>query len=179
MKYSDNLFDMIERDPWMMEVLRAVGELGQKDCWIGAGFIRNKVWDVLHDFDRTELNDVDVVYFNAEITNLSNDYLLENKLKGMISQVNWSVKNQARMHIQNNHAPYKNCEDAIAHWPETATAVAVRLTDNLHLEVIAPYGLMDLFHLYLRRSPLGSEHVFKKRMEEKQWMLKWPRLILK
>ncbi|MEQ1549262.1 MAG: nucleotidyltransferase family protein [Chakrabartia sp.] len=39
------------------------------------------------------------------------------------------------------------------YWPETATAVAVRLSDEGILEVEAPYGLTDLFGLRCR---LGS-----------------------
>ncbi len=179
MKYRNELFHIILNDPWMMGVLKAAETLKLEDCWIGAGFVRNKVWDVHHGFKRSVEHDVDVVYFNPGNSLKEDDLKLEEYLKSIYPGINWSVKNQARMHIQNNHAPYKNCEDAIAHWPETATAVAVRLTEGSDLEVIAPYGLMDLFNIYLRRSPLSSEQAFIKRMDEKQWMLKWPRLTLK
>ena len=30
----------------MLEVLRTVRALNLSDCWIGAGFVRNKIWDV-------------------------------------------------------------------------------------------------------------------------------------
>lgn len=163
----------------MMRVLESVRNLNLEDCWIGAGFVRNKVWDVLHGYPRTVMNDVDVVYYSPHHCLKIDDKTYEKRLARIHPGINWSVKNQARMHIQNDHAPYKNCEDAIAHWPETATAVAVRLTDGIHLEVIAPYGLTDLFNLYLRCSPLSSEQVFIKRMDDKQWMSKWPRLTLK
>lgn len=179
MKYRDELFALIIQDAWMLEVLKAVKTLKLEDCWVGAGFIRNKVWDVLHNYKRYTPGDVDVLYFDPDKCGKEYDLKIEAYLKVHHPKFDWSVKNQARMHIQNNHAPYKNCEDAIAHWPETATAVAVRLNDGHNLEIIAPYGLRDLFHLYLRQSPLSSASVFQKRLKEKQWVSKWPQLILK
>jgi hypothetical protein len=178
MNYRDELFEMIYHDDWMMVILNVIRDLNLDDCWIGAGFVRNKVWDVIHGFERTELNDIDVLYFDSRKTSKTEDLCIEKLLKGTQPQINWSVKNQARMHVQNNHLPYRNCEDAIAHWPETATAVAIRLNINHNLEIIAPYGLDDLFHLYLRCSPLNSEAIFKMRLDKKQWQKKWPQLII-
>ena len=64
-------------------------------------------------------------------------------------------------------------------WPETATAVAVRLLENNELEIIAPLGLDDLFELKLRwNTALVSHHVFMQRMEEKQFLRRWNKLRL-
>jgi hypothetical protein len=38
---------MIESDPAAMRVLRAAAGLGLPDWWIGAGFVRNRVWDAI------------------------------------------------------------------------------------------------------------------------------------
>lgn len=38
---------LVQSDPWMMKVLRAVESLNLPDWWIGAGFLRNKVWTPL------------------------------------------------------------------------------------------------------------------------------------
>ncbi len=178
MKYREELFSMIFHDFWMMEILRVVRDLKLDDSWVGAGFIRNKVWDVRHGFERTELNDIDVLYFNSETLTENEDVKIERYLKEQHPGINWSVKNQARMHIHNRHFPYKNCEDAVARWPETATAIAVRLNFNHDLELIAPYGLDDLFHLYLKRSPLSTDTLFQARLEKKQWQKQWPQLVI-
>jgi hypothetical protein len=162
----------------MMEILRVVRDLKLYDSWVGAGFIRNKVWDVRHGFERTELNDIDVLYYNLEKLTENEDLKMEQILNDHQSGIDWSVKNQARMHIQNNHFPYKNCEDAVAHWPETATAVAVRLNFNDSFELIAPYGLDDLFHLKLKRSPLSTDFLFQTRLKKKQWQKHWPQLVI-
>lgn len=83
------------------------------------------------------------------------------------------------MHQRNGDAPYRSTEDALRFWPETATAVAVRLTDNHRIETIAPYGLEDLFELRLRPTPrFESEKraIFLQRVAEKRWLERYPLL---
>ncbi|HEX2774075.1 MAG TPA: nucleotidyltransferase family protein, partial [Micromonosporaceae bacterium] len=49
--------------------------------------------------------------------------------------------------------PLTSIADAVATWPETATAVAVRLDDIDEVEVCAPLGLADLLDGVWRRNP--------------------------
>ncbi|MBL0408362.1 nucleotidyltransferase family protein [Microvirga aerilata] len=57
---------LLEAHAGLHALLLHVESLGLPDCWIGAGFIRNTVWDVLHghEIDITRLNDVDVVFLD-------------------------------------------------------------------------------------------------------------------
>lgn len=60
--------------------------------------------------------------------------------------------------------------NALSLWPETATAVAVRLLENNALEIIAPFGLDDLFELKPKMECyVGQSWCFMQRMEEKQF----------
>ncbi len=61
------LIELIENDILMIDILKIVRGLEVNDCWVGAGFVRNKVWDEKHEMKRTELNDVDVIYFDKSI----------------------------------------------------------------------------------------------------------------
>lgn len=56
----------IVRDtPWLLRALRAVRELALPDWCIGAGALRNAVWDSLHGHTQpSELRDIDVAYFD-------------------------------------------------------------------------------------------------------------------
>lgn len=86
--------------------------------------------------------------------------------------IDWSVKNQVRMHTRNCDAPYGSGAGALWFWPETATAVAVRLYDERALEIAAPFGLDDLFGLILRPTPRipGSKlDLFVARVVMKGW----------
>ena len=55
---------MLRRDKQRMRLLQAVRALQLPDCFIAAGFVRNMVWDALHDYPLTPLNDVDVIYYD-------------------------------------------------------------------------------------------------------------------
>ena len=160
-----------------LAMLRAVAALGLPDCWIAAGVVRNAVWDALHGYVRsTPLADVDVIWFDSTQTGPDLDRALEDRLAAMVPGVVWSVKNQARMHARNGHAPYADCREAMRFWPETATGVAARMTDTGSIEVQSAYGLHDLLGLLLR--PAGNEALFRDRVAAKRWLEIWPKLLV-
>lgn len=48
-----------------MDILKTAKTLNLPEWWVCAGFVRSKIWDVLHGFiDRTPIPDVDVIYFD-------------------------------------------------------------------------------------------------------------------
>jgi hypothetical protein len=64
---------------------------------------------------------------------------------------------------------------AVATWPEFATAVGVTLNAKLQPEVIAPFGLNDLFAMILRRNPVRVDPKnYTRRIEQKQYTTRWP-----
>jgi hypothetical protein len=89
------------------------------------------------------------------------------------------VKNQARMHLRNGDAPYRNTLDAVAHWAETATAVAARSIGGT-VEVMAPYGVDDLLNLIVRPAPVFGHKmdVYCERVMAKGWPALWPKLTM-
>ena len=179
MKTADEIAAFVERHADMIKLLRAVDELALPDCWIGAGFIRNAVWDALHGREPNcaLLNDVDVVFFEPTDATAARDEALEAKLSARCPNVPWSVRNQARMHVRNNEPAYPDTAGAIARWPETATAVAARLSKG-RVELLAPHGVDDLVQLIVRPTPafiLRLEE-FARRVRSKNWQVRWPRL---
>ncbi len=156
--------------------------LGLPDCWIGAGFVRDAVWDHLHGRKVAQpTGDVDVLWFDAAATSVQ-DRAIEAGLKTVVPSGKWSVKNQARMHLRNGDAPYSSVSDAMRHWPETATAVAARIGHGGDIEINAPLGLEDLFALILRpTAQFLSEKlpIFVERVSSKQWLTRYPDLVLK
>lgn len=181
MKYLTDLIELLSKDDQRMKALDAVSSLQIDNCWIGAGFIRNAVWDALHGFsDQAIAGDVDVIWLDHQHSKQT-DKLLEQKLRARLSGIDWSVKNQARMHIHNDDSPYSSIAEAMCNWPETATAIAARIGRDARIEVIAPFGLDDLFQLRLRptrRFALEKHHVFQQRMTEKSWLTRYPQLTL-
>jgi hypothetical protein len=100
-------------------------------------------------------------------------------LRAKDNTLGWSVKNQARMHQRNADEPYRSAVDAMSYWPETATAIGVRLSDRSVIEVAAPFGLDDLFELAVRpteRFVTEKYSVYLDRIHAKKWQTTWPRL---
>jgi hypothetical protein len=172
---------IIRDEPLRWRILGLVRALRLPDGWIGAGFVRNAVWDTLHGRVSSPLSrDVDVLWFDATQAEAAADRTIEARLRLADPSVSWSVKNQARMHRRNGDAPYGSVTDAMRFWPETATAVAVRRTDRDECEVAAPYGLDDLFGLILRPTPRFADAEGRislaARARTKGWLTTWPLL---
>jgi hypothetical protein len=171
------LIDILAADPARWRALETVSTLSHQ-YWIGAGFVRNAVWAALHGIQSPiEDADIDVVHFSPE-AGAACDSTIEARLRLDAPDCRWSVKNQALMAARNGDPPYRSLEDALSHWPETATAVAARL-DRGELSLCAPYGLADLFDLILRPTPNfrgAKTAIFQRRLKEKRWLTLWPRL---
>src|SRR5450830_1196779 len=59
---------MVRLNDDLMEALHAVRSLNLTNWSIAAGAVRSAVWDQLHGYTvATPLDDIDVVYFNAEV----------------------------------------------------------------------------------------------------------------
>jgi hypothetical protein len=179
MQGHDDIARFLEQHAQILTLLTAVSELGLDDCWIGAGLIRNAVWNHLHDLPTQAVSgsDVDVVYCDPGHATEARDLALEAQLLGKIPDVPWSVCNQARMHVGNGNPPYRDVADAIRCWPETATAIAARAVGG-RVEVLAPHGVADLLGLIVRPTPTFMHKllVYRARLTKKDWARRWPKL---
>ncbi len=168
--------------PWRRRALEVVAALDLPDCWIGAGFVRAPVWDALHGFGNpTPLDDIDVVYHDPACLDPAAEATAEARLKELLPGLPWSVRNQARMHLRNGDRPYGSTADALCHWLETPTAVAVRLGPDRAPELLAPLGLDDLVDLVLRPTPHARAQrmaAFRQRVARKGWLKTWPKVRL-
>lgn len=179
--YETQLFEIAKNDPYMLSVLAAVETLHLHDCWVAAGFIRNKVWDN-QDNKTTPINDIDVIYFDSSDTSLEAEKVLEETLAHVMTGQPWSVKNQARMHFKNEFDHFNSSYDGVAHFPETPTAVAMKIHKGV-LQVMAPYGLEDLFRKVVRPTPFfqineKKHSIYRERMKMKKWNDIWSNLSI-
>lgn len=175
--FAADLRTIILQEPLRRHALELVESLALPDCWIGAGFVRDTIWDHLHGRSiAMPRGDVDIAWFDRARNVSTHDRAIEKMLQARAPTIAWSVKNQARMHLRNGDAPYDSVGDAMRFWPETATAVAVRLSGN-DLEINAPLGLDDLFQLRLRRTPWFASvkrGIFEQRVADKGWLSRYP-----
>lgn len=182
MMNEKTIISWIEEDKWMMDILKTTKLLNLPDWWICAGFVRSKVWDVLHNFsERTPYADIDVIYFDPKNIDEMVEKKWEEKLKGFIPDVPWSVKNQARMHKINNLSPYTSSVDGISKFPETATALGVKLDAKDNIILTAPWGVHDIIQLEVRPTPFFLENkermqIYEERVSKKNWKKTWSKL---
>jgi uncharacterized protein len=180
----ERLIDLARSTPWFMGVLAAARTLALPDWCIGAGAVRNLVWDALHAHPApTALADIDLAYFDPNDLSIDRDRSLAATMTVTDPRFDWDVTNQAAVHLwfdsHFGHAvePLRSIDEAVASWPEFATAVAMRLSRDDAIEVIAPHGLDDLFEMIVRRNPtrVGVE-TCRRRVREKRYEERWPRV---
>ena len=173
------LVALLRADRRHLAVLRALQALSLPDAAVGAGFIRSSVWDAAHGYATpTPLPDIDVLFFDARNRSRGREAAIERSLRRRLPGLPFSVRNQARMHRRNRDAPHRDTADALRFCLETATCVAARLNRQGGIDIVAPYGLNDLFALRSRPTPAGRRKAdqYRARMAAKNWPAIWPQV---
>jgi len=176
---AQDVHDFILDDPFRRSLLQAARSIGLPDGAIGAGFVRQPIWDCLHGYQTTDkFADIDVLYFNPTDLTPESELRIEQELGRRMPGVPWEVTNQARMHVHNDDPAYRDTEDAIAHWLETPTALAVRLAPRSTADLIAPFGFVDLLAIQIKPTPAGIRRrdAYRKRLRQKDWHQRWPKV---
>lgn len=182
LKNERDILRLISEDEWMMDILVTAKSLNLPDWWVCAGFVRSKIWDTLHGYSiRTTLPDIDVIYYDDENTDEADEKRFERELIRINPNEPWSVKNEARMHLANNIPPYSSSFDAMSKFPETATALGVKLDLHNQLVLAAPYGVEDVLNMVVKPTShftVTKELVaiFEKRVAKKKWESTWDRV---
>jgi len=169
MNYEVQIKQWIAEDSERMRALSIAANLGLPDWCLAAGFVRNLVWDKVHDFPSlTQLNDIDLIYFDPSDDRKDKDREIEKKLNDT-SSFPWSVKNQARMHKRNFDNPYTSTSDAMSYWVEVETAVGAALNDSGEIVLVSPFGFESLFKYTITiNAKRPKPKAFANRMSSKQ-----------
>lgn len=82
-----------------MAALGTVRDLKLPSWCVGAGAVRNLVWDALHEYSTpSRLPDVDVGYFDASDLAPETEADLQRRLHEAMPGIPWEVTNQAGVH---------------------------------------------------------------------------------
>ena len=176
--YLETYTSSLIRNSFLYEILLEIRTVNP-ELYIGGGAVRNLVWDKLHNFkDYTQLTDLDIIYFNTSFNTKDFDIQIEQQLSKVRANITWSVKNQARMHLKNNENQYSSLTEAIEKWPETCTAITIRLNNNDMIEYIKPHGLTDLYRLIVAPTPHFKNKLerYRERINDKNWAKTWTKL---
>lgn len=174
---------MLFSDKRLMRILSLAREANLPNWYIGAGLIRNYVWDFLHGWpQRTPIRDVDFIYYSP-------DAIDEVRVRAMLAKkmpkIDWDLKNSAFVHAWYANKgivrpALKSSEEDIDGWPETASCVGVRLQADDELLIYVPYEVDDLLNMVFRRNKNNqysvNEEVFRKRVIDKKIKERWPKV---
>ncbi|MFI6266195.1 nucleotidyltransferase family protein [Micromonospora sp. NPDC051006] len=170
--------------PWLLRALAVVRETGLPDAWIGAGTLRDLVWGQRYGtgFNPGALRDVDVVFFDPTDLSPEYDQRATARLASAWDEPPWEASNQAAVHTWYAATfggepiePYRSVAEAVATWPEYATAVAVRLDAADQVEICAPYGLADLLGGVWRHNPARVPVALsRRRLARQDPARRWP-----
>lgn len=172
---------MLLADPEVRTVIHAAIDLGVPSWAVGGGVVRNVVWDfIFQKQDRSSHNDIDLVYFDTDLSE-STEIQLEESVQKRCGNARVQVRNQARVHLWyeqrfgNRIDQVTDIEDAVGRFPETCTSVAITGTSIDALQILAPCGLDDLFGGVLRRNPRQvTVDYFEERLTAKRVDERWP-----
>jgi hypothetical protein len=153
---------IIRADPDVMDVLELLARLDLPQGWLVAGAVYQTVWNNLCRLPRgTGIRDYDVIYFDdSDLSYEAEDAVIKRVAAASGDfAIPIETRNQARVHLWYERrfgAPYPRLTSAhqsLRFYANTAHAVGVRLAADGRMEVIAPFGLDDIFDMVMRRNP--------------------------
>ncbi|MGD0431450.1 MAG: nucleotidyltransferase family protein [Acetobacteraceae bacterium] len=148
---------IIRSDPDLMELLEHLRAVALPQWRLVAGCLYQTVWNVLTNQPRgTGIQDYDVIYFDAgDLSWEAEDAVIQRVTASHLLQ----IRNQARVHLWYeqhfgvDYPPLSTADEAIYRYPSIAGAVGVRFEDDGRLDIIAPFGLDDMFAMIMRPNP--------------------------
>jgi hypothetical protein len=177
---------ILAETPGLMAVMRAARELGLPDWLIFSGAIYQPVWNHLTGRPLGQgLKDYDLGYFDASDLSYDAEDVIIRRAAAVFD--GWTaapveVRNQARVHLWfedhfgEPYAPLRSSAEALARFVAPAFCVGARLLPDDGLQIVAPFGLEDLFGLRLRPNPQRPTTNFMRVAEGVR--RRWPELTV-
>jgi hypothetical protein len=146
---------IIRADPDLMGWFDQVRKLALPQWRIVSGCLYQAVWNVLTNRPRgTGIQDIDVIYYDAGDLSWEAEDAVIRRVAAPLQ-----VRNQARVHLWYEqhfgvvYAPLHSADEALTRYPVTVQAIGARLEEDGRLDIIAPFGLDDLFAMTMRPNP--------------------------
>jgi hypothetical protein len=146
------LVAMLRDEPVLLEVLDAIRTL--PEGLLVAGALYNLVWNRLTGRPALAgIADIDVFYFDGSDLSYEAEDVVIRRLAARFAQLPLpvQVRNQARVHLWfpqkfgTEFSPLGSAAEMLGRYASKTHAVAARLTDDGEIEVLAPFGLDDIF----------------------------------
>jgi len=150
---------IIQDDPGLMHLLRHLRTVALPQWRLVSGCLYQTVWNVLTGRPRgTGIKDYDLIYFDAADPSWEAEDAIIRQVAAATADCVGPVetRNQARVHCwfpQRFGCAYPrlgSADESLRYYASVAHAVGVRLRADDRLDVVAPFGLGDVFAMVLR-----------------------------
>lgn len=179
---QDLLLKIVRECPPLMQAFRQARDLDLPDWWIVSGAIYNQVWNALTGRpDLYGVKDIDLFYFDPDTSYAAEDAVIQRAASQFDTAIPVEVRNQARVHLWyekhfgQSYTPLSKTTDGIDNFACKTHAVGLRLDQQDHFELYAPFGLRDVFSFRLvphTKRDNRATHLAKGRRQ----MALWPEL---
>jgi hypothetical protein len=149
---------IIRADDGLMRLLERLCELRLPQWRLVAGCLYQTVWNALTGRPHgTGIQDYDVIYFDADDSWDAEDAVIRRVIRATgdcVSPI--EVRNQGRVHLWFEprfgvpYPPLMCADEALFRYASIVHAIGVRLEEDGHLDILAPFGLRDLFAMVIR-----------------------------
>ena len=150
---------ILRADPDLLRLMRAIRPLRLPQWRLVAGCLYQTVWNALTGRPRgTGIKDYDLIYFDPDDRSWRAEDAVIHRVaaatKGCVGPV--ETRNQARVHLwfaERFGAAYPelaSADESLRYYASVVHAVGVRLDDSDRLDIVAPFGLDDLFAMVIR-----------------------------
>jgi hypothetical protein len=164
----DALEAIIRGQPVLMSVIEGLREMALPDHLLVAGAIYNQVWNHLTGRPAlTGVNDIDVFYFDdSDIGWDAEDRVIkacDARFAALTLPI--QVRNQARVHLWfeekfgSPFTPLSSAGEMLGRYASKTHAVGARLDEAGAMEIVAPFGLDDLFSFRMVPNPVLDNRV--------------------
>jgi uncharacterized protein len=175
------LFDILWAEPLIRDALIRARALDLPDWLLVSGALYNTVWnDLTGKPSGHGIKDIDLFYFDgSDLTYEAEDIVIqraEGHFAGLSRPV--EVRNQARVHLWyeahfgGTYPKLGSTAEALQYFVSQTHAVGVRLARSGDLDLVAPFGLDDIFSLRMapnRALDNRRTHLEKSRRAQMNW----------
>jgi hypothetical protein len=177
---------IIRGDPDLMPLLVSVRSVQLPQWRLVAGCLYQTVWNLLTGRDRgTGIKDYDLIYFDdSDLSWAAEDRVIRSvaaATRGCVGPV--EVRNQARVHLWfedkfgTAYPQLHSADEAIGRYASIVHAIGVRLEYDDRLDVVAPFGLDDLFAMVIRPN-YALENAVSHTRKARRAQAIWPEVIV-
>ncbi|WP_281164775.1 nucleotidyltransferase family protein [Liquorilactobacillus sicerae] len=181
MKYEIELIKIAAQENEIKKIFQILWSFNLDKVFLCAGSLRNMVWDHLANRQPNFLrNNLDLIYLDQN-QSYEEFLTLQELIKLHHANYLWNLENVC-LNNSSSHQPYgKTITAALKTIPETCNAVGLNLTRQDHFQVIAPFGLTDLFNFEIHPTPTFAQDphkltFYQQRIAWKEWAQAWKNL---